>query len=365
MVRFSASDVALTGFGVVRRRPVVLPWWILLHLIFMGVTSALLLTIAGPALTQLMALQAQHTPTDPATQAQTFALFHQILPLYLVMIPIMLAFYAVLFAAMNRAVLRPAKSAFGYLRLGVDEWRQFLLFLWAMVVALGAYIALVVIGAIVAIIGIIIFAMVNKGAGATGAGAGTGAATLGVIAFVLIYMIAYIYVLVRLSLASAMTFDTGKVSLLKSWRLTKGRFWSMFGAYFLAAVLSIVVSLLGLIVMYVAAMLVGGVGGLGFIFRPDMSSPAAYFTPARLVYLVLGGGLYALVWPVLLTPSAAIYKALTAAPDPTPAAWPTPYPEPLTPEPPPSPPPVSSPTPPESPPPHDPDAAALGDPAPP
>jgi len=265
---------------------------------------------------------------------------------------------------MNRAVLRPAKSAFGYLRLGVDEWRQFLLFLWAMVVALGAYIALVVIGAIVAIIGIIIFAMVNKGAGATGAGAGTGAATLGVIAFVLIYMIAYIYVLVRLSLASAMTFDTGKVSLLKSWRLTKGRFWSMFGAYFLAAVLSIVVSLLGLIVMYVAAMLVGGVGGLGFIFRPDMSSPAAYFTPARLVYLVLGGGLYALVWPVLLTPSAAIYKASTAAPDPTPAAWPSPYPEPLTPEPP-SPPPVSSPTPPESPPPHDPDAAAPGDPAPP
>ena len=125
------------------------------------------------------------------------------------------------------------------------------------------------------------------------------------LALVGLFVAAYVYVMVRFSLASAMTFDTGKVSLLKSWRLTKGRFWPMFGAYLIAGILALVVGLLGLIVMYVAALL-GGVDGLSFIFRPDMSSLAAYFTPARLVYLALSGVVYALVWPVLLTPPAAI-----------------------------------------------------------
>ena len=324
MTKFSASDMALTGFGVVSKRPTVLIWWIALHLLFMGSITALFVTVGGPVLTQMMALQAQGTPADPQTQAQIFALFGQIAPLYLLMFPLTLVFYAVLFAAMNRAVLRPAKSAFGYLRLGVDEWRQFVLMLWAVVVSIAVEFVLILAVVILAIVVPLLFGVVMKATTAS-----TNASmppVLGSIAIIGTMLVAYIYLMTRFSLASAMTFDTGKVSLLRSWRLTGGRFWSMFGTYVLATILSIVISLLGLVVMIVCAMLVGGVGGLGFVLRPDLSSPAAYFTPARLVCLALSGVLYALVWPILLTPSAAIYKAVTAKPAPTPASWPSPPP---------------------------------------
>jgi len=320
MIRFSASDVAMTGFGVVRQRPKVLLWWVLLHLVFISVSSTLLLTLAGPALTQMMALQASHPGDDPAAQAAFLRLFQQLAPVYLLLVPVTLAFYALLFAAMSRAVLRPGDNAFGYLRLGADEWRQFLLFLWASVVGIGLELALIVVGTVLVIVVAAAYAAMNRNA-ATGAGGGAAMAAL---ALVGLFVAAYVYVMVRFSLASAMTFDTGKVSLLKSWRLTKGRFWPMFGAYLIAGILALVVGLLGLIVMYVVALLVGGVDGLSFIFRPDMSSLAAYFTPARLVYLALSGVVYALVWPVLLTPPAAIYRAITAAAEPTPAAWPSP-----------------------------------------
>lgn len=324
MIRISASDMAMTGFGVVAKRPWLLFWWTLLHIAFIGASSLLTVTIAGPDMTQMMALQSQYAPADPERQAQIFALMGHVLPLYLALFPLMLVFYAVLYAAMNRAVLRPSKSAFGYLRLGVDEWRQFLLFLWVLVVGLGAYIAVLLITAIVVFAGAAVFAAMHKSG--YNVAVGTGGTTLGVIGFILLYLAAYAYVLVRLSLASAMTFDTGKVSLLTSWRLTKGRFWTLFGAYVLAVIFSLVVSLLGLVVMLICTMLAGGPGGLAFMFRPDMSSIAVYFSPARLVYLGLGGVLYALVWPIVLMPPAAIYKALTVKP--TPASSPSSAPEP-------------------------------------
>ena len=314
----------MTGFGVVAKRPVVLIWWILLHLLFMGSITAAFVVFAGPALTQMMALQAQGTPTDPETRVQMLALFGQIFPLYAAIFPVMLAFYAILFGTMNRAVLRPVKSAFGYLRLSVDEWRQFLLYLWALVLGFAAYIAVVVLAVAVAIIGGLVFAAMHKGPVSTGETAT--ATAIGAVVLGVLYIMAWIYVAVRLSLASPMTFDTGKVSLLKSWRLTKGQFWPMLGAYLLATILAMVVMLLGLIVILVCTMLAGGIGGLVFIFRPDMSSPAAYFSTPRLVYLALSGVLYALVWPILLTPSAAIYKALTAKPEAKPASWPSPPP---------------------------------------
>ena len=60
----------------------------------------------------------------------------------------------------------------------------------------------------------------------------------------------------------------------------------------------------------VTAVIGGGASGMAGMFRPDMSSLAAYLTPARIVSLVISSISSALVWPVLLTPAAAIYKSL-------------------------------------------------------
>lgn len=298
----------MTGFDVVRRRPVLLLWWGLFHLLYIGLTSVLAVGLAGPALTQLAALQGLHPANDPAVQAQALASMRQLLPLYGLMLPVMLVFYSMLYTAMNRAVLRPKDDRFGYLRLGRDELRQFGLFLWAIVVGVGVYIVTVVGVLILTFIGVALAALFSKGAAAPGVGHVLVAAVI-----VLLTVAAWIYLTVRLSLASAMTFETRKIRLLASWPLTEGRFWPMLGAYLLAACLSLVVLLLGLVVMLcICVVAAGGVDAFRFIFRPDMSALAVYLTPARILYFVLTAFLYALVWPVMLTPRAAIYRSVTA-----------------------------------------------------
>ena len=317
MARFSATDAAMAGFGVVRQRPMVLVWWTLLHILLTGGFSVLMVTMAGPAMTQMMALQGASLTPDPQTQAQKLEILRQLAPFYLLMFPLTIVFYSVVYTAVNRAVLRPAKGGFGYLRLGVDELRQFGLFVLTWIVLLGAY------------IGTIICALLlGFGIALLGRAAGADASTavimrvVAVAAPIVLSVCGWIYVATRLSLASPLTFDTRKVNLFGSWRITRHQFWPMFGAYVLTAFLALVVGLLGMIVLLAcAAIAAGGLKGFAFMFRPDMSSLAAYLSPARIIYLVLAGALYALVWPVLLAPRAAIYKALTA-PKPTPASWP-------------------------------------------
>ena len=322
MAKFSAADAAMTGFGVVRRTPSVLLWWTLFHILLTGGFSILMVIMAGPAMTQMMALQGTSITPDPQTQAQRFELFSQLAPLYLLMFPLSIAFYSVLYTAMNRAVLRPAQGAFGYLRLGVEELRQFGLFLLTFVMLICAYILMFILGLIAfAVIQLLVVKAAPGSSAPTFLGLGVG----------LLFLAAWIYVTTRLSLASPLTFDSKRVNLFGSWRITRGQFWPMFGAYVLTAFLALVVGLLGMVVLFAcAAIASGGVNGFAFMFRPDMSSLNTYLTPARIVYLVLAGALYALVWPVFLTPRAAIYKALTA-PKPTPVSWPSP--EPVSPRP--------------------------------
>jgi hypothetical protein len=126
----------------------------------------------------------------------------------------------------------------------------------------------------------------------------------------------WIFVGVRLSLASPLTFATRRINLFGSWRLTRGIFWPMLGAYLVAFILALVVWLLTLAISAaVGAAVGGGLGGLQSMMRPDMSSLSAYLTPSRIVVIVVGAVSTALVWPVLLTPAAAIYRSLPEAAD--------------------------------------------------
>ncbi len=118
------------------------------------------------------------------------------------------------------------------------------------------------------------------------------------------------FLLVRLSLAPSYTLATGRIDLAGAWRLTRGRFWPMLGAYVLAGVLGAVVLMLGLVVTAALVAVIGGMGALGQIARPDYASLGAFYTPARLAQTAVSAALNALVTPVLLTPAAAIYLRL-------------------------------------------------------
>jgi hypothetical protein len=299
---FSVSDAAFTGFRVVWERPIAAAIWAVIFLVTSLSFSVFITLTSGPALMRLLQLQQSGAlaSTDPA---QTWALISQLLPMYGVLTLFSLIFYPVLYAAMNRAVLRPRDDAFGYLRLGGDELRQLWLLLIYAGMFLAAYFVLILLVGLAAAIGMV----------AGGGGAGEIAAVL-IPAILIVGVFCGLVVLaVRLSLASAITFATKKLNPFGSWTLTRGRFWPMLGAYLLALFMAVIVWLLVFAVSAAAAAIAGGGNPFPVLFAPDMSSPAAYFSPARIAYLVLSAASSALLWPLLLTPAVTIYQRLAPA----------------------------------------------------
>ena len=306
MASFSASDAALTGFRIVRERPKAVLIWSAIQFAITLTFSVGMVWFAGPALTKLNAVNAEQTP-DPA---KTMAILQQLSPLLLCVFVFLLIFYPVLYATMSRVVLRPSEEGFAYIRLGADELRQLGLLLLIFALGIVAYIVLIL--ALVAIVTPFSLA-ITRGS----AGGGSGGAVLAVLFAILLGLAvigAWIYVWVRLSLASPLTFATQRISLFGSWRLTKGLFWPMLGAYLVALILALVVWMLTVVITLAATAITGGgLGGLAGVFNPDMSSLSAYLTPARIVSFVISALSSALVWPVLLTPAAAIYRSLPGA----------------------------------------------------
>ncbi len=147
------------------------------------------------------------------------------------------ALLMILFTATQRAVLRPAERGFFYLRLGGDEFRLMgLAFVLAVCLGIGMFIAEFVLVILVLIV-----------AFATGSGAVTGVLVL---ALVCALMCAILYAEVRLSLAFPLSFVRRNFIVGEAWRLSKGRFWTLFGAYF---ILWLLYALLAAILFGIAA----------------------------------------------------------------------------------------------------------------
>jgi hypothetical protein len=294
MAELSIQDAAFTGFRVVRQHPKALvAWWVYALGLSLAV-SVLFLGLAGRDFTELMAISRQQT-LDPTRVASLLA---RLAPVYTGLLVLGMVSNAILGAAMIRAVLRPADDRFGYLRLGADELRQLGLVLLGFLVFMGVYLAVaIVVGVLVGIVGALAKAGPNL-----------------LVSVLLLSVAAVMLVLaVRLSLAPALTFDRGRVNLFGSWPLTRGRFWSLFGVYLLALALVAVVYLLSFMLIFaVSAILSGGDPTAAWKSSAD-TSLASYFAPARLAQTVLNAGVSALIWPVLLTPAPAIYRALSPA----------------------------------------------------
>ena len=302
MATFSISDVAFTGFRIVREKPMAVLTWAGVGLVVNIAFTVLMISMAGSALTQMQALPVG-AQSDPTTALR---LMSQLAPLYLILFVFSMVFYGVIYAAMNRAVLRPAEDQFGYLRLGADELRQLAVLLLLGLVIMAIYIASIF--GVVIVGGILAFAvsLVAKGASA--------------VIFPLIMILAVfgiffglIYVVIRLSLAPALTFDKGRVNLFGSWDITRGKFWPMFGAYFISNIMVTLLALLAFAIMAgIMFAMAGGLKGVTGLMRPDMSTLAVYFTPVRILVALIYPLIYAVLIPVALTPPAAIYRALTA-----------------------------------------------------
>ena len=305
MPTFSIRGAAFSGFIFAREKPLVILVWFLFSLILAVGQAWLSVVMVGDTMTQLQALQAH---PDPANASAILGLLGKIIPFYGVVIVIALLTAAVTSAAAARSVLRPEPVGIGYLGFGGDELRMLVVSL-----VIG-----IIIG-VVYIIGLVItevIALVASGAINT---MRTGAATLPPSMFI-IWGLAFLPVLagiialgVKFSMASAQTVDSRSISIFGSWGVTAGHFWRILGAYLLSVLLFLPVALLGMAVVAGAAVILGG--GLeaarALMSRADMSSMLAYFTPLRIIFMVIGSIYTALALAVFGRTPAVIYAQLT------------------------------------------------------
>jgi hypothetical protein len=290
---FSATDAAFSGFRAGREHFRTLLLWIpLLGLASLGMT-ALMVTLAGP---QLMEIQAVGPQPDQDPKAALEAM-RPLATLYLVLLPTLLIYYAVLYSAVNRMMLRPRDKAFAYFSLGGDELRQLALMVLQGLALMAVYIA--------GVIAVVVLAAV---AGSINVGLAVLVGIFGGLAVVALMVL----LLVRLSLASAQTFATRKVNVFGSWALTRGHFWPILGAYVLALVLTMIAyAAVFAILMLLMVILGGGFSALGALFAPDMTSLATLFTPTYLIYYVAAAVPMPFLMLLMLCPAPDIYRSLT------------------------------------------------------
>ncbi|WP_333592448.1 hypothetical protein [Brevundimonas sp.] len=289
---FSASDAAFEGFRMTRRSPMTVLWWALAYIVFF---AGILALASGPIIHMVSEMERLEGLSDPqfsdfSSLGQTyFSLFSWVMPLSLV-------FGAVINAAVARAVLRPAQSAFGYMRLGMDEVRVLVVTL-VLAIAFGVVMAL----------GGTVLGFAAGFANASGTSGLWLAVILGGIALVALT----IWLMVRFSLAVPIVVAERRFAFLDSFALTKGRFWSILGMAVLAAVMSLLVGLLGGIIAQAVTLMTGGLDVLSGMEEARLDEIVRAAWPALLGWGVINALISALQLAVVYAPFSAAYRALT------------------------------------------------------
>lgn len=289
---FSASDAAFEGFRMTRRSPMTVLWWALAYIVFF---AGILALASGPIVHMVSEMERLEGLSDPqfsdfSSLGQTyFSLFSWVMPLSLV-------FGAVINAAVARAVLRPGQSAFGYMRLGMDEVRVLVVTL-VLAIAFGVVMALggVVLG--------FVAGFVNA--------SGTSGLWLGVVVGGIALAVLAIWLMVRFSLAVPIVVAERRFAFVDSFALTKGRFWPILGMAVLAGVMSLLVGLLGGIIAQAVTLMTGGLDVLSGMEEARLDEIVRAAWPALLTWGVINALISALQLAVIYAPFSAAYRALT------------------------------------------------------
>lgn len=271
----SVGRILEGAFGLVRERFVAVAIWTAIY--FAG-NIAMMLSVGS-----LFGVA-----NNPGAVGDPSAMIAALVPVYLISF-IMLLIGLVLYAAAMRAVLRPAAGSVGYVRLGMDELR-----LLGLLVLFG-------IGGMILMVGFTILA------GLIGFGAGAGRQSGGVAVIVtlllsLVVFAAMLFLIVRFSLAFPLTLHRQKIVIGEAWRLSRGRFWTLFGA---ALVITLLITVLNTAVSLVT------MGGYLFDVMAAAGNPEAtartveaqtqafgQLSPMTILYS-LGGAIVAGLWVTL------------------------------------------------------------------
>lgn len=270
MTPFSASDAALEGFHLIRRRwRVVLGWagFNLLALIMVVVVSAVLSLVAS----------AVAGSVGGARQALAFA--------GLVVGFCIFFSQAILAAGVFRVEMRPEEPAFIHLRLGRDELR--LVMVWLTTVT-GAWVVWW------------LAMLAGHAMGVRGAWMDLLAAAVAV------------YFGLRFSLVAPIAFAEHRIHFPRSWRLTNGRALALLGMAALSFCLIGLVMVTVLVALAVIALATGGFDSLASLFggAEALQRHPGVFLLALVCEIVLTP----VLWVLAMAPLAAAYRAFASPP---------------------------------------------------
>ena len=204
-------------------------------------------------------------------------------------IPRLIAYYAwtviagiLIWVMFEAAAQRRYQHGAGFsLKVGGDELRLLVVALFWLLTFVALYIGVSV------VVGGLVFAFMQMSPQL--------GAIMGFI-FLLAALGLVIFVLVRLSPAAAMTVRDKKIRFSSAWSATKGRFWSLFGSYFLMWLIALVVVIIVYFVVVVGA--VGAIfaaGGAENLENDPEAAFAALMGPTTIVLgTIVAFGAYAL-----------------------------------------------------------------------
>lgn len=241
MNRFSPSDAALEGFRLTRERPGTVLAWSAVYFVGVLLIGVVMMASLDPNFIDLVK-RGELTTRDPE---EVGAMLAQSWPAFLLVLALTVFLLSVVMAGIYRLVLRPNEHGFAHLRLGRDEFRltavNLLLF--------GA-------GILCLFVGFMLTALAERSGPVVGLLVGCAG-----VAFT-------VWLGVRLSLATPMTFATHRMSVTEAWALTRGYFWPLLGMIILAVIFYVIIWILITIIGFVIVQLSGGQPALQNLHSP-------------------------------------------------------------------------------------------------
>lgn len=309
MARLSIGEALSDGFGLISRRPLDCMAWGLAYFVFAGVPSLLLTGWLLPDyLTFFREAMAHPDRVHDTFIGGSFAREMQLQGLQPLIWLGMLVGQAVAYSAVFRAVLRPQERGFLHLKLSSTE-------LWVGLVLIVQYVCLWL-TFMAMIIPVMILWMPTFITAANHTMAGW-EAPVGLFGMFVAWAV-LIWLCIRFSMAAPMSFAERQFRLFESWRLTRGKAFSLFLLYLVIGLIVMAVALIIEGIIASVALSVLGVnfnidGLRDFLDQPPeriVSTAGPYVIAIDLVWAVIAGFFMA----ATVGAWASAYRQLAPAP---------------------------------------------------